>query len=99
MSDDVTSSFTSTYQEATAFTSTDTSTDETETTMDYNATLMLDMTTTSVDVTELFNTTVAEVDVNTTITDDIPTYITEAPTPQITKLDNGVIVASLFNAE
>ena len=35
----------------------------------------------------------------TTITDDIPTYITEAPTPQITKLDNGVVVASLFNAE
>ena len=35
----------------------------------------------------------------TTVTDDIPTYITEAPTPQITKLDNGVIVASLFNAE
>ena len=35
----------------------------------------------------------------TTISSDIPLYVTDAPEPQITTLDNGVVVASLFTAE
>jgi len=35
----------------------------------------------------------------TTVSNDIPSYVTSAPEVQISKLDNGVTVATLFNAE
>lgn len=35
----------------------------------------------------------------TTVSNDIPSYVTSAPEVQISKLDNGVTVATMFNAE
>ncbi len=35
----------------------------------------------------------------TTVSSDVQSYVTEAPAPTVTTLDNGVVVASLFSSE